>query len=283
MSSNVPTPQPGRSITRRDLEAIIRRAAELSLAEADTSDNLSEEELLRIASELGLPAQHVRQALYEQPVLGGGDTWYDRWFGPAALAQSRAVPGRPETLQARLEEYLATHEYLQVVRRRPSEMVLIPAEDAISRVARVFARPTKRFGLAHAERVVIALHSLPDQKTHLRVETDFTAERSRSVSGGVWGGGLLGAAVGAGLATVAALTTSGAVEAVLIGGNLAVSTGAGVALAVKLQAGRFRERMHRVKVEIAHLLDRAETGQSLEPPPAPWRRNLHAKLFGPRR
>lgn len=284
MSESTPPPAAGRAIARRDFEAIIRRAAELSLAESDPGDFLSEDEVLRIAGELGLPAHHVRKALYEQPVLAERETWYSRWFGPAGQAQSRAVAGRAEPLQARLEEYLARQEYLQVIRRRPHELVLGPAEDTISKVARAFARPKGRFGLAHSQRVVLAIDPMPEDRVHVRIETDFAEERKRGATGGVLAGGSLGLLTGAGLAVIAAVTTSGPLEAVLIGANLVASVGAGVTIAVRAEAKKFRDRMARVAAEIDHLLDRVETGQTLEPPPAPWRRNLQAKLFGnPRR
>lgn len=273
---------PGRAIARRDFEAIIRRAAELTLADADAGDLLTEAEVLRIASELGLPAHHVRQALYELPAITAAPRWYDRWFEGGVITDTRAVPLGADQLRRRVEDYLSTHEYLQVVRRRPEETVFAPAEDALSRVARVFARPSSRYGLAHAERVVLAVHQLPEQHAHIRIETALEEERSRAARSGVLWGGSLGLLTGAGLATGAILASSGVVEAVLAGGGLITSVAAGLAIGVKAEASRFRGKVERMRRELAQLLDRAESGQSLEPPPAPWRRNLQAKLFGPR-
>lgn len=272
-----------RAIARQDFEAIIRRAAELTLAESDTGEQLTEDEVLRIAAELGLPAHHVRQALYEQPTLAAPERWHERWFGPATLTEGRTVPGRPELLQSRIEEYLASREYLQIVRRRPSEITFIPADDPISRVARVFARPSSRFGLAHAERVVVAVHALPEQRTHVRVESDFSAERDRSARTGVGTGVFGGLVAGGALAAAAVLATTGPAEGVLAGLGMIAGMAGGISAGVRYHAARFRDRLDRVRGEIAHLLDRVETGQSLEPPPSPWRRNLQAKLFGPRR
>lgn len=280
--SESPVTGPGRAIARHDFEAIIRRAAELTLADADAGDLLTEAEVLRIASELGLPAHHVRQALYELPALTAAPRWYDRWFEAGVVADTRTVPLQADALRRRIEDYLATHEYLQVVRRRPEETVFAPAEDALSRMARVFARPSSRFGLAHAARVVLAVHPLADQRSHIRIETDFAEERSRAAVSGVLWGGSLGLMTGGGLAVGAILVASGATEVVLAGGGLLTSLAAGLAIGVKAQASRFRGKVARVRGELAHLLDRAESGQGLEPPPAPWRRSLQAKLFGSR-
>jgi hypothetical protein len=50
-----------------------------------------------------------------------------------------------------------------------------------------------------------------------------------------------------------------------------------------MAARDFRSRLGLARRELAHLLDRVETGQRLEPPPPPWRRNLQERLFGTRR
>lgn len=284
---NQPTPPvppaKGRAIARADFEAIILRAAELTLAASDAGDEVSEDEMLRIAGELGLPAHYVRQALYEQPVLAAQAHWYDRWFATPVHSEGRAIAGGAELVQARIEEYLTSREYLQVVRRRPNEVLFIPADDTISRVARVFARPSRRYGLAHAERVVLAVNPLPDARTHVRIETDLSAERSKSVQGGVVLGTFTGLLAGAGLASIAIVTTVGPAEPVLAVAGLLVGAAGGLATSIRYQAARFRDRVQRVRQEIEHLLDRAETGRALEPPPPPWRQNLQSKLFGPRR
>lgn len=273
----------GRAIARRDFEAIIRRAAELTLAESDAGDELTEDEVLRIAGELGLPAHHVRQALYERPTLQTPERWHERWFGPAVLSAARTVGTRPDALRTRLEEYLATSEFLQVVRRRPNELAFTPAEDAISKVARAFSRPSSRFGLAHSQRVVVGLNPLPDARTHVRVETEFSAVRDQAAQSGVVLGTMLGVLAGGGLAAIAIVTTGGPAEPVLAVGGAVAGLGTGLALAIKAEARKFRDRLARARAELEHLLDRVEAGQSLEPPPPPWRRNLQAKLFGPRR
>jgi hypothetical protein len=80
------------AIARRDLETVIRRAVDLSLAERDEEERLSEDEVVRVATELGLPARLARQALYERPALATTPSRFDRWFGDAILSSTRAVP-----------------------------------------------------------------------------------------------------------------------------------------------------------------------------------------------
>src|SRR5690554_4249574 len=108
-----------RAITRRDFETVIRRAAELSaLDREDDHDQLSEEEVVRIGAELGLPAKYVRQALFELPEIQTEDDAGSDYFGAPVLTATRVVPGSAPDVLRRIEDYLTTREYLQVVRRR---------------------------------------------------------------------------------------------------------------------------------------------------------------------
>lgn len=261
---------------------MIRRAAELSLSDADATEELTEDEVVRIASELGLPAQHVRQALHERPTLEVAPSWQDRWFERPLLTLGRTLPGTPDAVLARIEQYLTTYEYLQVVRRRGGELALVPADDAISRIARVIARPGRRFGLAHAQRVVLAAQALPGESTHVRIEADFREERARATQSALLLGGSVGVGAGLGLMAIAMVTTGGVLEPVLAAGGMVTGIAGTTALFIRTEAARLRERFDRVRRELLLLFDRAEAGQPLDPPPAPWRKNLQARLFGPR-
>ena len=273
MTESTPGP-PGRALARTDIEAVIRRATELTLAEAEARDEISEDELVRIAAEVGLSTHHVRRALHERPSLQVRPRWYDRWFGSPLLAETRAVGTRADAALRGLENYLCTREYLQVVRRRPSEIAFIPADDAFSRVARAFTRPSGRFHLARARRVVLDVRPLEPESAHVRIETDFSGERVRYVRTG----GLVGMALGLAAGGVIELIAGG-----LSGLGVAAGTAAGGGIGFSTAAHYFRARLANARLEIAHLLDRVETGQRLEPPPPPWRRNLQERLFGTRR
>jgi hypothetical protein len=58
--------------------------------------------------------------------------------------------------------------------------------------------------------------------------------------------------------------------------------GASIWATLKWSASRFKTRMAAAKLELDGLLDRAERGDRLEPPPAPWRRRLQLKMTGQR-
>lgn len=280
--ASVVKPEEARSITRSDFEAVIRRAAELSAVEAEdgADEMLSEEEVLRIATELGLPDRNVRRALYELPDLGAAAT-ADSWFGPALLTATRVVPGQSDLMRGRIEEYLTTREYLQIVRQRQGRTFLMPAEDAISNLARGLLRPSRRFHLSRARRVVMGVRPLDEGNAHVHIATDMSDQRKTAIRTGAFfgitGGLVLG---GAGVALASMIGLPPVVESAAQ--IAAFATGFGGTLAGALAAGRaaFRRKLTAARVELEGLLDRAEHGDRLDPPPAPWRRRLQQRFLG---
>lgn len=268
------------AIARRDLETVIRRAVDLSLAERDEEERLSEDEVVRVATELGLPARLARQALYERPALPATPSRFDRWFGDAILSSTRAVPLDADRLRRRIEDYLTTYEYLHVVRRRGGRVFLVPADDAISSLARGLFRPGSRHPLSRARRVVLDVRWLDENGSHVQVATDFGEQRKSAVRGAIIGGGVVAGAAGsiaAAVAYAAGPALPGAIpELTAFAGAFAGSMWG----MLRLSGHRFRQFMQEAKLELDGLLDRAEHGDRLEPPPAPWRRRLEAKLRG---
>jgi hypothetical protein len=272
----------GRAITRRDFEVVIRRAAELSAAEAEGDDEaLPEDEVVRIATELGLPEKFVRQALFELPQIpseGGGRPDY---FGEPVLTTSRVVPGQANDLLRRMEDYLTTREYLQTVRRRADRVFLMPADDAISNLARGLLRPSRKYFLSRAHRVVLTVRELDEKSVHVQIALDLTEQRRRQVRGAWVGGSITGFVVGG--CAAASIALADLPTAVAAAGYVtAFAAGFGGVLAGVLAATRasFRRSLAGARFELEGLLDRAEHGQSLEPPPAPWRKRLQQKLLG---
>lgn len=275
----------GRSLTRSELKAVIRRAAELYAAEADeralAEERVTESELLRIAAELGLPAAHVRQALFELPETEGlqpGGSILDRIIGTAAVAADRAVPGEADRVLDRLENYLITREYLQPLRSQPGRALYAPADDTISRVARAISRPASRHHIARAHRIGVAVRPLEEGFSRVRIEVDLRGHRRvASLYGSIFGG-LAGLTAGGVLAVFAGplgadlLGTLGAA----VGGTLTVGGGlaSGIAGGLAIARTALRKRLDSARDEVEALLDRLQNGERLDPPPAPWRRRL---------
>lgn len=271
-------------VTRADLEVVIRRAAELYTAEADANERLSEQEVLRIADELGLPGRHVRQALYELPRRSEPTSWVDRWYGPPWVMGTRVVPSSRDQILDRLEDYLVTREFLQVLRRQGGKASFTQAEDAISNVARAVRRPQRQWQIARARRVLVEARPMPDGDSHVRVELDIGRHRSRAVTGGLVSGALVGIPLAAGaFFPVAHMVFDVAGDTAAYAAGLAAGAGtfgASVAAGVAIARARFRARVESARMEVAGLLDRLESGRGLDPPPAPWLRSLRSRIAG---
>lgn len=277
-------PERGR-ITRSDLQLVIRRAAELYTSEADADERLSEDEVLRIADELGLPGRHVRQALYELP-RGGSEavSWLDRWYGPPVVVGTRVTPGPPDQVVDRLEDYLVTREFLQILRRQGGRASFSPADDAISNVARAVRRPQRQWQIARSRRVLVEARPLPDDESHVRLELDMEPQRRKAVTSGIVGGALVGLPLAAGVFfPVGHVAFEIAGDAAAYAAGLAAGAGtfsASVASGMAIARSRFRARVDSARMEIAGLLDRLEVGGRLDPPPAPWLRGLRSRIAG---
>lgn len=275
-------PPPGRALARRDFEEVIRRAAELSAREGDAEELLSEEEVLRIGQELGLSTQHMKRALYELPELTAAPRWYDQYFGPPIFSVARVVPSLPESTLRRVEDYLVTREFLQVARRRGHSIAFTPADDTLSNLARAFMRPATRHLIARASRFMVSVQPLPKDESHVRFDIDLGEERASKVNTGLALGAIGGTVFGAGAAVLVTTTTPallGPLPELLAFGATFLAVGAA---SISTAAARFKNRVHAAKFELAGLLDRVEHGESLDPPPAPWRRRLQLRLFGSR-
>jgi len=269
---------PGQ-ISRRELEVVIRRAAELYAAESDPDDGISESELIRIASELGLPSHLVRQALYETTGYEAEPTLVDRLAGPTRLTLTRVIPSEPEPIAKRLEEYLTSQEYLQITRREGRRTWFAPADDVVSRIIRALARPSKHYAIARARRLALTVNPLDEKRTHVRIDLDLGAQRrDLLLVGGLLGAGPVGLLLG-GVAAAMIDILAGPIGATgvigMIGAGMITAAGAGTSVG----AGIFRQQRRSAELEVAGILDRIESGEPLEPPIPPWRKRLQRRLF----
>jgi hypothetical protein len=278
---NLPEPTGERLIARHDFEAVIRRAAELAMHEGEGEEHFSEAEVVRIGAELGLAPRHVQQALYDLPAIESQPSTLAGAYGPAVVTASRIVPGDADLTVRRLEDYLATREYLQLVRRKEGRLIFQPAEDTISLLARGLLRPSNRFQLARARKVVLSARPVEKGRTHVQIATDLEDQRRSAVRTGIGIGATGGLMAGiTGMAVIGATMDPTALTGAAHIASLLGGTAAGVWVGIKATASGFRKRIAAARLELDGLLDRAERGDRLEPPPAPWRRRLELKMLG---
>lgn len=266
----------GRSLTRREFDAVIRRAAELAASDPDTPEGLvSERELLRIAQEVGLDEAHVRIALVEVRGGGAGKGPIDRLFGPSLIAASRVVPSRPELLADQLDEFLVASQLLQPVRRTPTLLQYRPAVDWASQLARAASFSSRKYYIASARSVEVHLEAVEDERTRVEFTIDPGMRGDGVASAAVFGtlgGGAAGVMAAWGLAAVAPLGLAIGVGVVIAGGLFGV---------ISYGVGRsHKKKLIQVQTEAEGVLDSLERGTSLEPPPASWRRWVKRNFHG---
>jgi len=267
----------GKGLARHEFDAVIRRAAELASSDPEAAEGaLTEAELFRIAGEVGLSEGHVRIALAEVrggvAVRGG---FLDRVFGPATLHVSRVVPGTPEELSQRVDEFLVSTQLLQRVRRTTTMLSYRPAVDWASQVARAASFSSRKYFIASARSVEVQLEPVATDRTLVQFVID-PGTRGNDVAGATVGGvvaaGAAGAASTFGLALVAPL-------ALAIGGGAAVAGGLWFAIFFGTGAAH-RRKLSDVRAEAEGVLDALETGASLEPPPPAWRKWVKRHFHG---
>src|SRR4051794_15791070 len=118
--SDVPTPPTSPRLDRSALERVLARAAELQSVGGEAGEGVTEEQLVELGKEVGLSAQHLRQAMAEErtrTILPSDETGMSaRLFGPGHASASRTVAGRPRDVLATIDSWMQREELLQVKR-----------------------------------------------------------------------------------------------------------------------------------------------------------------------
>ena len=266
----------GRSLTRQQFDAVIRRAAELAGSEADaTEGSLTEIELFRIAGEVGLSENHIRRALAE---VRGGEAdggVLDRTFGPATVSTSRVVQRDAAELREEIDDFMVATQLLQPVRRGNEVLQYRPALDWASQLARAASFTSRKYYIASAKSVEIRLHVVEEGRTLVEITVD-PGTRGDDIAGAVFGGGTAGGVVGAmGGAALASTAPLGLAVGVGVVAGLGLWTGIGY-----MVGQNHKKKLMDVRSEVEGVLYDLETGRSLEPPPSSWRRWVKRQFHG---
>jgi hypothetical protein len=268
---------PGRSLTRKEFDEVIRRAAEIAASEPEGGESaLTEAELFRIAREVGLDERHVRKALGQvrsSPPTDRGTL--SALYGPPFVVASRVVPGTKDALMETLDEFMVAGRLLQNVRKGEGLLQYRPAVDWASQVARAASSTSRKYYVASAKRVEVRLEEVDDIRTMVQIEVE-PGTRDDYVAGGIIGGlgGGIGTGVGVGWTLAAVAPAALGVAAGIALGSLilgGIAWGTGV---------RHKKRLLDVRSELEGILDRLERGDGLEPPPPSWRRWVRRHFHG---
>jgi hypothetical protein len=250
------TPQ---RIDRAALERIIQRAAELQASEMDTGDGLSEQDLLKLGADVGIPGRFLRQAMSEETSRGGAvaarGTWA-RWAGPKVVQAARVVPGDRHTLEQALEGWMADAEALAVKRRLPDRTLWEAQKGFFAQMKRGLGVGGKSYHLAGALEISAAVTTLEDGYCHVALSADVSNTQHSALSGAtaVAATGVLVSAL------LLALVPVAMPAFLILPGAIGVGIGAGIPKVHRRQAAR-------IQLALEQVLDGLERGE-IRPRPA---------------
>ncbi len=237
-----------RKITRDQLERIIQRAAELQAGEMDTGEGITEQELLKLGSEVGIPGRFLRQAMYEEAAGGAAleHGFVTRLVGPRVLLAHRVVPGDKTVLEQGLSEFMAEEEAMTTKRRLPDRTVWERQKGLFAEMKRAFDSDAYR--LARAQDVSVQLNALEDGYCHAELSADIGNLREQAVGG---------------MGVVAAAFGFGAVVLAFVPGLAPLSVFAlvGAAGLPWLVARAHRRKAEQIQIALEQVLDRMEHGE----------------------
>src|SRR6266404_1781531 len=186
-------------VSREALERIIKRAAELQAGEHDVGDGLTNNEVLALGKDVGIPDRYLRQAMLEEqtrvaPEVATG-TW--AWLtGPRSIVAYRVVPGDRAAVERELSRWMIEEELLQPKRHFADRTSWEPKAGAFASIQRALAG-RRRYSLAQAGEVTAQVVQLEPGFCFVRLEADVRQQRTKRISGAtvlaVLGWGMTGA------------------------------------------------------------------------------------------
>ena len=256
MADSSSPPPSARSLTprldRASLERVLARAAELqgTAADADSTDQFSEEQLIELGKEVGLSAQNLRQALAEERTRSAAPEnergLAAAMFGPRHVTAARTVPGKASDVLEAIDTWMQRQETLIVKRHHADRIVWEPSREFGVVIKRAFKPGGRDFALSSAFDVAATVIAIDDTRSHVVLDADFRNRRTavgRQVSGGSGLGGL---------ATGALLFT--ALPAIVAAAPIVAMAGIGLVGGRSLQA----RTISRAQLALEQLLDRLE-------------------------
>lgn len=252
-------------LDRQALERVLARAAELQGAGAlpDSSDLISESQLLDIGSEVGLNPATINQALAEErtrinvPEERG---LVAQIAGAGFATATRTVPGTSRDVLAAIDSWMQREECLQVQRRFSDRITWEPQRGLFGKLRRTVNLSGHAYYLVDARQVSATVLPVDSTRTVVRLDADIHQSRARRVGFGgllVGAGAVFGGLLGLGLviAHLPILIAAGAAVLPLAGGT----------------AGAYNvARSHRgvlsgVQLALEQMLDRLEHGEFTRP------------------
>jgi hypothetical protein len=261
--SPLPAPASARQppLDRQALERVLARAAELQGASAipESSDLISEAQLLEIGNEVGLAPAVLNQALAEErtrinvPEERG---LVAQIAGAGFATATRTVPGASREILAKIDSWMQREECLQVQRRFADRITWEPQRGLFGKLRRTVNVSGRGFYLMDAGQVSATVLPVDASRAVVRLDADINASRARRVSAGGFVGAMGVAASGiVGLGLVVAHLP------LFIAAGAAVLPFAGSTFAAYKVARTHRTVLSGVQLALEQILDRLEHGE----------------------
>ncbi len=252
-------------LDRPALERVLARAAELQGAGAipESSDLLSESQLLEIGSEVGLSPAMLNQALAEErtrvtvPEERG---LVAQIAGASFATATRTVPGTPRDVLATIDAWMQRDECLQVQRRFSDRITWEPQRGLFGKLRRTVNVSGRGYYLMDAGQVSATALPVDATRVVVRLDADIHASRARRVGMG----GFL-AAMGAAASGILGLGLIVAHMPLFIAAGAAVIPFAGGSLVAYRLARTHRSVLSSVQLALEQVLDRLEHGEFERP------------------
>ena len=247
-------------LDRTALERVLARATELQAASGEPSEGMTEAQLVELGKEVGISAEHIRQAVAEERTrvaLPDERGAIASWFGPSYATASRLVRGRPAELLQLVDSWMQREEALRPLRRFDDRLTWEARRDLHAQLATNLNFGGRAYALRGASEVGATAVAVDAEHVLVRLEADMSTSRRRSVGwSAVAGGGLL--ATSAGLVGFTVMIP----EASLLVGTVvgAVWAGVGAAVGAGIAAAQ-RRRVRRAQLALEQILDRLERGE----------------------
>ena len=234
-------------------QSLIEYGKPLQATEADGGDALSEEDLLALGREVGLPARHIQRALLEERTgRHGPGGWLDRTVGRAEVSAARVIRASRDHVERQLLRWFEEEEFFVVQRRTADQIVWEPDSGfagAMRRLRAVSRRGRMPPMLGRAGSLAAVLTDLESGFMHVHLSADLRSGR--------------GAYVG-GAAAAASVTVAGSAVLLTLGAFLPLALsplalGAGLGWGISRQ---FKPVVQRTQVGLERVLDALELGAS---------------------
>jgi len=248
MTDSVP---PGKRLERAALERVVLRAAQLQAGSRELEDGLSEDDVLKLGAEVGIPAPYLRQALMEERMRAAmpAERGLAAYFGgPRFVSAERTVGGTEEHVEAALEHWMTTGELLVVKRRFADQLTWEPRRGTMASLKRSFRLGGRDYHLARAREVGAQVSAVGADRVYVRLVADVGNTRGEHL-----GGATAMAAAGAGTTGIMLLLGFAPLVAAL-----AFPLASWGAIAV---ARAHRKEAERVQVALEQVLGRLEHGE----------------------